>query len=70
MNQERRKHCEELCKKLDDLAQELEGLKDSEVDANDSKPESIQDSTAGDALDNALSNLNECTGFLEEACGG
>lgn len=63
MNQERRTKLEELGKKLDTLAGELEALKDSEVDE-------VGEGDTVDVLSNAHESLTNCISEIEEACGG
>ncbi len=70
MNQERRDKLEKISKELADLATELESIKDDEVEANNAKPEHLQDSTAADALQEAYDNVDNATGNIADAIGG
>lgn len=70
MNQERRKKLEKISSDLSALSTELESIKDEEVEADEAKPEHLQDSSAGDALDEAVASLGEAESKIDEALGG
>lgn len=59
MNNARRKAIAAIIKKLEDLAEEIEFLKDEEQEAFDNLPESLQSSERGEAMESAAYNLDE-----------
>lgn len=69
MNQERRDKLEKISAQLTQLSAEIESIKDEEVEANDSKPEHLQDSSAADALQEAYDNVDTATGNIADAIG-
>ena len=74
MNKERRKQIESALEKIQDGRDAIESLKDEEQDYYDNMPESLQGGEKGevaqsaiDALDNALSQLDEAIDSINEA---
>lgn len=74
MNKERRKAIGEIVDKLGDLKIEVEEIRDDEEQALEALPESFQYGEKGDkmqegidALDNAISSLEEASDYLMEA---
>ena len=61
MNKERRKAIEKISDKLTDLQAEIEELREAEEEAYDNLPESLQDGERGDAMQEAMDNM-ECAG--------
>lgn len=59
MNNARRKAITAIIKKLEELADEIEFLKDEEQEALDNLPESLQSSERGEAMESAVYNLDE-----------
>jgi len=69
MNQERRKKLQDISTKLETLSAELESIKDDEVEANDAKPEHLQNSDIVDTLQEAQDNIEAATTNIDEAVG-
>lgn len=61
MNDERRKRLARISAQLEELQLELEEVKDEEQSALDNMPESLQGSSNGQAMENAVSEL-DCIG--------
>lgn len=57
MNNTRRKAIQNIIDKLDDLMQEIEALQEEEQEALDNMPESLQESERGQAMQEAVENL-------------
>ena len=57
MNEPRRKALRKIQYELEDISQRLQDLIDEEQEAFDNMPESIQGSERGEAMDEAISNL-------------
>lgn len=76
MNNPRRKRIDAVMSKLKKLTAELEAIKKEEEEAFDNLPESLQETERGEAmqeaidnLDEAISNLADATEYLQEAVG-
>ena len=67
MNAERRKALSKIHDTLGELITEIESLYEEEEAAYDNLPESLQDSERGEAMQEALSNLEDLQGSLEDA---
>ena len=74
MNKERRKRINDIIDRLNDIQSEVVELQEEEQDAYDCLPESIQESERGEAmmdavdnLESAASNLEDAVSYLEEA---
>jgi len=67
MNQERREKLTKISTSIEELAIELEAIKDKEVEADDAKPEHMQDSSAGDSLQEAFDNLESAAASIDDA---
>lgn len=72
MNKQRRKRVAEIFDKLVAIIDEIEEVKDEEQEAYDNMPESLQESARGlnssyviDALEDAISSLQEISDGLE-----
>lgn len=75
MNKQRRKAIQEVIDKMEELREELDGIMSDEQDAFDNLPESLQESDRGNAmqeaidnLDYAMSSIEEVVEYLESAC--
>ena len=76
MNKMRRKALEELAEKIADLQNELEEIKQEEEDYKDNMPENLQSSeryeiadAAREAMDSAISALQDAYDYTVEAAG-
>jgi len=69
MNQERRKHLEEINETIGGLLAQVEELLEQENEAYDNLPESIQNSERGESMQTAIDNLESLQSSLEEAAG-
>ena len=66
MNNKRRRRIDALLEKLGQLEGELSEIKEEEQEAFDNLPESIQASERGEAMQEALDNLEYATDNIEE----
>jgi predicted nucleic acid-binding Zn-ribbon protein len=72
MNQARRRQLSAIARKLQSLkeqagalATELESVRDDEQEAYDNLPESVQDGDRGDAMQDAITNIEEAISAAE-----
>lgn len=65
MNKQRRKQIEQVILKLDDLKEELDGIREEEQDAYDNLPEGIQDSERGESMYENIDTLETAYNDLE-----
>lgn len=77
MNKERRKRIDEVRLKLAELKEELEELRYDEQAAYDNLPEGLQEGERGEAMSEAIDNLDiaidsvdEVDEYLDAALGG
>ena len=77
MNKQRRKLIDKAITKLEEIQTELESVKDDEEEAYDNLPESLQLGDRGEAMSEALDNLEcaisgieEAADYLRDAMGG
>ena len=73
MNKQRRKAIEKVVSTLENMLEELDGIREEEQDAYDNLPESIQDSERGetmyeniDTLDTSYADLESIIDNLQE----
>lgn len=66
MNNSRRKRIDSIIERIDELMSDLDLIREEEQDAYDNMPESFQDSERGEAMYNAIDNLESAAGSLEE----
>jgi phage shock protein A len=69
VNEERRKKLEALNRQISQISAELETIRDDEVEANENKPEALQDSSVGVALDEACDALRTAEDAVDDALG-
>lgn len=67
MNNSRRKQLRDISEKLSGLLGELEILRDEEQEYYDNMPESLTESERGQKSYEAISNLDDAYGSLEES---
>lgn len=67
MNNIRRKQLRHISEKLSELLSELEVLRDEEQEYYDNMPESLTESERGQKSYEAISNLDDAYGSLEES---
>lgn len=77
MNRQRRNRIELVMTKLDELREEIEALRDEEQEAFDNLPESLQEGERGEAMNEAIENLDsaaegfgDIADYLSDAMGG
>ena len=70
MNDARRKKLSRLYDKLEGCRDELEQIRDQEQQAYDNMPVSVQDTDRGIGIYEALDNLENAHGLLEEVLEG
>lgn len=66
MNNTRRKQIQLIINALQDNLNHLEDLKQEEEESFDNLPESLQESERGEAMENAISNLDDAVTYLGE----
>ena len=66
MNKDRRKRLSILQAQLEEIASALDEIRNEEQDAYDNLPESIQYSSTGDTMSDAIGNLDEAASLLED----
>ena len=66
MNNTRRKQIQLIINALQDNLNHLEDLKQEEEESFDNLPESLQESERGEAMENAISNLDDAILYLGE----
>lgn len=67
MNKQNRKDIEKLIDKLDEVKTDLEFMQRDEESKYDNLPEGIQDSEKGEAMQEAIENLESAVISIEEA---
>ncbi|NBK25358.1 MAG: hypothetical protein EOM68_25465 [Spirochaetia bacterium] len=67
MNKERREKLTKLQEQLDGISTDIEALRDEEQEAMDNMPESLQGSERYEAMESAVSYLDDVLSSLEEA---
>ena len=67
MNNDRRKTINSLISQLEEVLEELNVLESDEREANEAKPESLQNEDAADLLSNAVTDLENTISNLGEA---
>lgn len=67
MNAARRKAIDKLYMQLEDLKAAIESLQEEEQEAFDNLPESLQDTERGEAMQEAVDNLEAAASSIEEA---
>ena len=67
MNKTRRTAIEKIRDKLMDLLEEIEQVKDQEQEAFDNMPEGLQSSERGEAMESAISSLEEAYDSVDSA---
>lgn len=66
MNNERRKRIDALLEKLSSISTDIDILLDEEQEAFDNLPESLQDGERGQKMTEAVDQLEEAKGELED----
>ena len=59
MNKDRRERLRDITSYIDDAITDMEDIKDEEIDAYDSLPESLQDSSRGDKMQCYISEIDD-----------
>lgn len=59
MNKDRRERLRDITSYIDDAITDMEDIKDEEIDAYDSLPESLQDSSRGDKMQGYISEIDD-----------
>ena len=67
MNKTRRTQIDVLISKLEAIAEEIEVLKDEEEDAFYNLPDSLQYSEKGEAMEDAITNLDDAFTYINDA---
>lgn len=67
MNKSRRSRIDEIIQKIEDLVYDIDVLRDEEEESYENLPESIQYSDRGEAMSEAIDNLESAISSLEEA---
>lgn len=67
MNKNRRKQLEDICKKLEELNDKLDGILSDEQDYFDNMPENLQGSMRGSDSEEAIDLMEEAIGSIEAA---
>lgn len=67
MNKSRRSRIDEIIQKIEDLTYDIDVLRDEEEESYYNLPESIQYSDRGEAMSEAIDNLESAISSLEEA---
>lgn len=67
MNKSRRSRIDEIIQKIEDLTYDIDVLRDEEEESYENLPESIQYSDRGEAMSEAIDNLESAISSLEEA---
>ena len=67
MNMQRRKRIEKVGAMPEELLEEITALQEEEQEAYDNMPESLQSSKRGEAIWEAVDNLESAVSSLEEA---
>jgi len=67
MNKARRKAIETISDKLTELQEDLQAIREEEEEAYDNLPEGIQDSERGEAMQEAMDNLESAESSIQDA---
>ena len=67
MNKARRKALEKISDKLMELQVDLQSVHDEEEEAYYNMPDSLQESERGDAMQEAISTMEDADGSIQEA---
>jgi|PlaIllAssembly_1097288.scaffolds.fasta_scaffold1865899_2 hypothetical protein len=67
MNKERRKALEKVDEVISDALTRLQDIKDEEESAFDALPEGFQSGEKGEAMQEAIQNMEDAIGMLEDA---
>lgn len=67
MNQQRRKRLNKIMEQIDLLMDDLEEIQSEEQEAFDNMPEQFQEGERGEAMQEAIDNLDNAWSSLEEA---
>lgn len=67
MNKSRRSRIDDLIQKIEDLCYDINALRDEEEECYENLPEQFQDSERGEAMYEAVENLDTAISYLEEA---
>lgn len=67
MNNPRRKRIDRVHELLEEQLEELNALRDEEEEAYDNLPESLQETERGEAMQEAIDNLDSAVSSIEEA---
>ena len=67
MNKYRRSRIDEIIQKIEDITYDIDVLRDEEEESYENLPESIQYSDRGEAMSEAIDNLESAISSLEEA---
>lgn len=67
MNKARRKTIEIVAASIENAISELEMCRDEEQNYYDNMPDSLRDSSKGEAADDCISNLDDAISSLEDA---
>ena len=67
MNKARRKLIDEVISKIDDLMADIDAIRSEEDEAYENLPIAFQEGDRGDAMSEAISNLEDAMSSLEEA---
>lgn len=67
MNAKQRKSIEKFVEKIDEVKTDLEYMQEEETEKFDNMPEGLQESERGEAMQEAIENLEAAVGSLEEA---
>lgn len=67
MNKSRRLRIDALISKLEAIAEEIEVLKDEEEDAFYNLPDSLQYGEKGEAMEDAITNLDDAFTYINDA---
>lgn len=68
MNKARREALDNIWGKLMEITEELQGIRDEEQDCLDNTPESFQGTERYEISENAIYEMEEIIGNLEDAC--
>lgn len=66
MNKERRKRIFEVHTKLEEIMAEIEAIRDDEQEAYDNSLESVQNGERGQAMQDAIDNLESANSSIED----
>lgn len=69
MNKQQRKELQGYADSLEEIKSNIETMMEEEQDKLDNMPESLQESERGEAMQEAIENLESASSSLEEAIG-